>query len=79
MMAATPQTTITAFLGWPPWTRETQVENGSTPSRATAKTNRDAATIAIAVFYWRQLTSNIPWIMGHTSHKATIQMMFMNI
>jgi hypothetical protein len=48
---ANPQITITAFLGWPLGeTRETQPENGRTPSRATAKTRREAATIAIAVF-----------------------------
>ena len=54
MIAPTSQTTMTAFLGWPACTFETQPENGSTPSRATAKTNRDAATIAIAVFYSSQ-------------------------
>lgn len=49
---ATPQTTRTAFRGCPSGdTRETQLENGSTPSRATAKTRREAATIAIAVFW----------------------------
>lgn len=51
MIAPTAQTTITAFRGCPLWTLETQPEKGSTPSRATAKTSRDAATIAIAVFY----------------------------
>lgn len=50
-MAPTPQTTMTAFRGWPSLTRETQPENGRTPSRATAKTSRDAATMAMAVFY----------------------------
>jgi hypothetical protein len=48
--AATPQTTMTAFRGWPPFTRETQPEKGRTPSRATAKTRREAAMMAIAVF-----------------------------
>lgn len=48
---ATPQMTRTALLGWPAdETRDTQLENGRTPSRATAKTRREAATIAIAVF-----------------------------
>ena len=48
---ATPHTTVTALLGWPVGeTRDTQLENGRTLSRATAKTNRDEATIAIAVF-----------------------------
>lgn len=51
MMAATVQTTITALRGWPLCTRETQVEKGRTPSRATAKTRREAAVIATAVFY----------------------------
>lgn len=50
-MEATPQTTMTALSGWPAdETLETQPENGRTPSRATAKTRREAATIAIAVF-----------------------------
>lgn len=50
MSAETPQTTMTALRGWPLWTLETQLENGRTPSRATAKTRREAATMAIAVF-----------------------------
>lgn len=51
--AATPQTTRTAFLGWPVAgsTRETQGEKGRTPSRATAKTRREAAMMAMAVFW----------------------------
>jgi hypothetical protein len=50
--AATPQTTITALRGCPSGeTRDTQLEKGNTPSRATAKTRRDAATMAIAVFF----------------------------
>jgi len=50
-IAATPPTTSTAFRGWPESeTRETHVEKGRTPSRATAKTKREAATMAIAVF-----------------------------
>lgn len=49
-MAPTAQTTMTAFRGWPLWTLETQPENGRTPSRATAKTRREAAMMAIAVF-----------------------------
>lgn len=49
--AATAQTTTTALRGWPcSETRETQPEKGSTPSRATAKTRREAATMAMAVF-----------------------------
>lgn len=48
--AATVQTTTTALRGWPLWTRETQPEKGRTPSRATAKTRREAATMAMAVF-----------------------------
>jgi hypothetical protein len=52
IIAATPQTTRTAFLGWPSAeTRDTQLDAGRTPSRATAKTSRDAAVIAMAVFY----------------------------
>lgn len=52
IMAATPHTTRTAFLGCPSAdTRDTHPERGSTPSRATAKTRREAAVIAIAVFY----------------------------
>lgn len=51
MIAATSQTTITALRGWPECTRETQVEKGRTPSRATAKTSREAAVMATAVFY----------------------------
>lgn len=51
-IAATPQTTRTAFFGWPLCeTCETQLEKGRTPSRATANTRRDAATMAIAVFW----------------------------
>lgn len=50
--AATVQTTTTALRGWPcSETRETQDEKGRTPSRATAKTRREAATMAIAVFF----------------------------
>jgi len=49
--AETPQITRTALRGWPSGdTSETQLENGRTPSLATAKTSREAATIAIAVF-----------------------------
>tara|TARA_R110002060_G_scaffold75796_1_gene85691 strand:+ start:505 stop:789 length:285 start_codon:yes stop_codon:yes gene_type:complete len=49
---ATIQITSTAFRGCPSAeTWETQPEKGSTPSRATAKTRREAATIAMAVFY----------------------------
>ena len=51
MTAATPQTTRTALRGWPATTRETQLDQGRTPSRATAKTSREAARTAIAVFY----------------------------
>lgn len=50
MMAPTAQTTTTALRGWPLLTRDTHDEKGRTPSRATAKTNREAATMAIAVF-----------------------------
>jgi hypothetical protein len=32
---------------------DTQLENGRTPSRATAKTRREAAMMAMAVFYIR--------------------------
>lgn len=53
--AATPQTTITALRGCPSAeTWETQPEKGRTPSRATAKTRREAATMAIAVFFDNQ-------------------------
>ena len=56
MNAATPQMTRTALRGCPSGdTLETQLEYGRTPSRATAKTRRDAATIAIAVFYICQM------------------------
>ena len=49
--AATPHTTATAFCGCPAdETFDTHPEKGRTPSRATANTRRDAATIAIAVF-----------------------------
>lgn len=47
----TTHTTMTALRGCPSTTRDVQLENGSTPSRATAKTRRDAARIAIAVFF----------------------------
>jgi len=48
---ATPQTTSTAFRGWPEGdTLDTQPEKGRTPSRATAKMRREAATMAMAVF-----------------------------
>lgn len=47
---ATVQTTITALRGWPALTLDTQPEKGRTPSRATAKTRRDAAMMAMAVF-----------------------------
>ena len=47
----TTQTTMTAFRGCPSTTRAVQLEKGKTPSRATAKTRRDAARIAMAVFY----------------------------
>ena len=50
MMAATSQTTMTALRGWPACTRDTQLEKGRTPSRATAKTRREAAVMATAVF-----------------------------
>lgn len=50
--AATNHTTITALRGWPADdTRETHPEKGRTPSRATAKTKRDEATMAMAVFW----------------------------
>lgn len=50
MIAATVQTTTTALRGWPECTRETHEEKGRTPSRATAKTRREAAVIATAEF-----------------------------
>lgn len=47
---ATTQITITAFLGCPSSeTFATHEEKGRTPSRATANTRREAATMAIAV------------------------------
>ena len=50
-IAATPQTTMMALYGCPLGdTRETQPDMGRTPSRATAKTRRDAATMAMVVF-----------------------------
>jgi len=44
--------TVTALRGWrlPSETRPIQREPGRTPSRATAKTRREAATIAMLVF-----------------------------
>lgn len=52
MIAATNHTTRTAFLGCPSAdTRDTQPDAGRTPSRATANTRREAAVMAIAVFY----------------------------
>ena len=49
--AETPQITRTALRGWPSGdTLETQLEYGRTPSLATAKISREAATMAIAVF-----------------------------
>lgn len=51
MMEETTQTTITALRGWPSTTRETHEDQGRTPSRATAKTRREAARMAMAVFY----------------------------
>ena len=51
MEAEIPQMTRTALRGWPSDdTRENQFEKGGTPSLAIAKTRRDAATMAIAVF-----------------------------
>lgn len=47
----TAHTTMTAFRGCPSTTVATQGEKGRTPSRATAKTKRDAARIAMAVFF----------------------------
>ena len=61
IMAETTQTTMTAFLGWPFETWETQPEKGRTPSLATAKTSLDAARTAIAVL----------------NQRATMQTMFM--
>ncbi|KAJ9093808.1 hypothetical protein QFC19_008185 [Naganishia cerealis] len=52
--------TVTAFLGRPSSvTRPTQEENGKTPSRATAKTSRDAATVAILAFRIRPTTARM--------------------
>lgn len=51
MMEATTQTTMTALRGWPSTTLDTHDDHGKTPSRATAKTRRDAARMAMAVFY----------------------------
>ena len=46
--------TVTAFRGWPSeLTLPIHLEKGRTPSRATAKMSRDAATIAILVFWER--------------------------
>jgi hypothetical protein len=53
MIEATSQITRTALRGWPAGeTFDTHDEKGRTPSRATAKTRREAATIAMAVFLW---------------------------
>ena len=49
--AATTNMTVTAFFGRPLGvTRPIQPESGSTPSRATAKTNLEDATTAMLVF-----------------------------
>lgn len=50
---AAPKTniTVTAFFGWPcESTRPIHPDKGSTPSRATAKIRREAATIAMEEF-----------------------------
>jgi hypothetical protein len=66
--AATPQTTMTALRGWPPSTLETQLEKGRTPSRATAKTRREAAMMAMAVF-WMRLGRGFHRGMGKMSYQ----------
>ena len=77
--AATPQTTMTALRGWPPCTWETQPENGRTPSRATANTRREAAIMAMAVF-WDELDKPDSEMAEYlTSHRAVMQMMFMKM
>lgn len=49
--AANTNITVTAWRGCPSAvTCPIQLENGSTPSRATAKIRREAATIAMLVF-----------------------------
>jgi hypothetical protein len=50
--AAKTKMTDTALRGWPSAvTLLIQPERGRTPSRATAKTSREAATMATLVFY----------------------------
>lgn len=53
MIEETTQTTMTALRGWLSTMRATQGEYGRTPSRATAKTSREAASTAMAVFWSR--------------------------
>lgn len=50
IIEATTHTTMTALRGCPSTTRETQCENGKTPSLATANTSLEAARTAMAVF-----------------------------
>lgn len=58
--------TVTALRGWPlASTRPIQWDIGRTPSRATAKIKREAATTAILVFY--NIVSNEP-VMGGQKH-----------
>ena len=53
--AAKTNMTVTAFLGClSAFTRPIQPESGNTPSRATAKMSRDAATTAMLVFWVQQ-------------------------
>ena len=82
-MAETAQTTRTAFLGCPLLvTCDTQFEYGRIPSRATAKTKRDAASMAITVFCGEIVRLQLLLYGNHiqlTSHKVTVQTIVMNI
>lgn len=83
MSEETPQTTKTAFRGWPSTTWATQGDHGRTPSRATAKTRRDAASIAIAVFFGYVLVVSrhhgLKAQILLTNHNATMQTIFMKM
>lgn len=59
IMDATTHTTMTALRGCPSTTRETQGENGKTPSLATANTSLEAARTAMAVFCRRLVMSTL--------------------
>jgi len=64
--------TITVFWGWPETeTLETQLEKGSIPSRATAKTRREAARTAMAVLNHKVTTERTIMTMWLPFLKST--------